>query len=1635
DMSTPVTKKKLKATKAAIASQDYDTAYRLANEILKFERNYNAYIFLAVASQNLKRWEESEEAYQDAIELDKSNPLAYKGLTTLYEKKQDDDALVNSLEQLRDIHWSRHEYGLCWSAVDQLIRFYEKKKNNTKLLSIYMTLIPGGQYHDLLLYAAERSKMTRLEDGKSVESSLQLDVMNKVLEMEEKNFKQFVDYEVRNLRGRIMAGPKHAAEAAINERAWAKFMVLPTIESIIEYLNKQLKEVSNEDDTEISPGGEDHIDRNNGDGAKEIISGFCFKFTDKYLDCLFQKLSCTSDYDKKRELRKQVLTIAKKLYNGNYVSERALRILIEFGDMTNINEFATAYLENVPHGPLADSLNVWLNRNNKGMSPEEQYDLAVTSSRKLPKSPFAHAVMVSAIFAKQSYKAVIQKSAIALDVTKQFQSSCMINLKAVKASIELDRADSLLKLVNDDRKYLEDAEHIYQYQYKSIRSGSNHIRAAIGLGLALSYKKQYDKAEEVLAPLLDLSDGDDNNGTDSQHSGSRHLIIGEMANIRLLQGRLVEAQELLLNAIAIEPNYFLHHDRLGNVYWARGNINNDASEQEDIVYKTDRKYALNSWVTAAKLNPQCSTAFGSIGIWYLEVQNDKQRAKKCLTKSFQLDQSNSHVAEELYLMYMKDSTNDDDDDDDDDDDNNDDNNNQQQQQVELAENVLKSFIRVMPNEEWSRRRLAFFYHDQGRYEEAVTEFQMVLRVNKDSSLIWEGLADSYYQACRYTPALGSALNALKLDPNSVSINVLVSSIHSSMQNFGLALPYLEEAHRLAKETSGGDLWLIPLLTQEMECNLAYARLLHSDGYYGSAAESCINVLDIGLETLKGEIKLYTVWKLISDACYLLLKVQSSWNPETMNLPHATLYEILRLYRNEAGQKQQQQKLPEWLTLTKEEESLQIPDQDQTSSSLNTNTNGNSTQELLDLLHIVALSASKYRISILPSIESTAAAWHDLAYSYLTIYKHKHHLYYDPNATKQESVKSETDSIPDDLLLLGIRCTNAALNLDPLNADTFNLLSILALRAGRLRLCQHACIQSAKINKLSPIPWANLGFLYLTQNEKALANKAFNKAQMLDPEYMPGWLGQAMLAEQLKHPEAISLFQHCFALCNGTNPEVNYGFAYHSWEYIIKSIKNESKVVVAVDDNSTITHGATDQERKMRGYESSKSIDTYLARAIFAMHKFIELEGENDPAACHLLGLLLELNGEHELAVSKYLRALEILNTQKQGDGVNGDGDVVMKMATYMALTHLARCYCGSGQFEEAVRAYIEAKNYSNQNNIDNLSAEATFDFVISDGNGIYSTLGHGLALFLAGEYEASLMEFENVLNNLNRGVAGQEDGDNNNDLDRRGDIAVLLAQVLWALGTDEHMEIARQQLLQELGNSDGTTAHISGLYTLFAMGLLNGDPDLLGAVHAELSKIQSAVHSNEITQLSLFYSLLYQGTKEARVELNKAIHKSPSAPELWIQLSTLQLVHPEQEQQQQQQQQQTTASKDYYGLSHSAAQNAVALVSGLQNRHSHENLASSSSSSSANKTGSKWYLNPSSQPASNFVQAYLALAYSSQHKGINEVEKAAAMTSKFKSRSLLVEARDLMKKARRAAQRAIHLEPWNKQAWQCLGTN
>ena len=172
----------------------------------------------------------------------------------------------------------------------------------------------------------------------------------------------------------------------------------------------------------------------------------------------------------------------------------------------------------------------------------------------------------------------------------------------------------------------------------------------------------------------------------------------------------------------------------------------------------------------------------------------------------------------------------------------------------------------------------------------------------------------------------------------------------------------------------------------------------------------------------------------------------------------------------------------------------------------------------------------------------------------------------------------------------------------------------------------------------------------------------------------------------------------------------------------------------------------------------------LFPAFFALDRYLK-QRPDDASALHLFGLVCERIGHVELAIERTEHAITLLEAAYEESE-----DPVIERQFTIANTTVARLRLAVRDYEGALGSFQSALGLLPDEGEDRvLKTQCLF--------------GSGLASFKLGALDAAIENFEAAL------VAAGE------DLHMRGHVTVLLAQTLWATGTEEGQEAAKSQLL------------------------------------------------------------------------------------------------------------------------------------------------------------------------------------------------------------------------------------------------
>jgi superkiller protein 3 len=418
------------------------------------------------------------------------------------------------------------------------------------------------------------------------------------------------------------------------------------------------------------------------------------------------------------------------------------------------------------------------------------------------------------------------------------------------------------------------------------------------------------------------------------------------------------------------------------------------------------------------------------------------------------------------------------------------------------------------------------------------------------------------------------------------------------------------------------------------------------------------------------------------------------------------------------------------------------------------------------------------------------------------------------------------------LKAAIRCFKRAIELEAGNSEFWNSLGVVTSGVNP-SVSQHSFVRSLVLNERSAQTWTNLGTLALLENDAKLANEAFTRAQSTDPDYAHAWLGQGLIA--LLHGdarEARGLFTHAMEISESSSVPARQLYPVSLFDQILSAPANLPI--------------------------------SYLIQPIFALGQQQSLHPQN-LAFGHLSALFQERVNDHALVVS----ALEkICSTVEEEYEVTESAQALRRFA--LAKTDLARSYLAAGLFAKAIEAGELAIQLSSDESDNELSAEERKKARLS------AHLTVGLAQYYSEDVAEALAYFEAAL----------EESDGNPDA------SCVLAQVLWATGSSESRDRARDVLFRVIESSPG---HVQSVLLLGVISLLDADEDSLEAVIDELQALRvsdkgvTGSQQSQIGHVLQAISAAGQSTSEEAVlsQVQTDIMLHPHLPHGWSELSSL----------------------------------------------------------------------------------------------------------------------------------------------------
>ncbi|KAL8720110.1 MAG: hypothetical protein Q9225_002986 [Loekoesia sp. 1 TL-2023] len=1052
----------LKAAKAALDAHQYDHAVEHATKVLKEDpNNYHANVFLGLAFDKQGRNEESEKAYKAATSVKANEPLAWQGLVTLYEqrggRKLDDYRHV--AVHLATLFMEMDDKTRCQTVIDKHIDFARKCGSRTQYKQSLEILLPSNELYNYL-------------EGRIPHPSYTYAKLSEIVEQDEK---EKINFEIGQRRTRLGAKVDQVT-AEVKREVFQG--------SDLEILYQHVIDWTDDEETRRS-------------------------YEEKLLQHAYDTLIAMPGLQKANK-REEVTRLANGLVILKHPFALAWKINLEWKDIERIEELDAGllyeYVEFFPEdglgkvfqGYLESEISVFPKLLSKteddhgernevpAMTAEDRLVLMTDGFEDSPTSVLAHRLMGEYYLYLKEYESAagVARKAQRLALTDSRLSGWPLTNNTDAVNIILGTA-----LVH----YLAPRFHS---EARSLFEGilarkPDQSSALVGIGLILEEQEEFDKANDFLERAMAQTP---NMEVRAEAAWCKALSGDYMMGCSELEECLphVDAPDLRTKALKAQILY-----RIGLCMW---NLDNSKSARKD------RNKAYARFISSLQADVNFAPAYTSLGIYYADYAKDKNRARKCFQKAFELSSSEVVAAERLAQSFAGTG---------------------EWDLVEIvAQRVVESGkVRPAPGSKkkgisWPFAALGVVQLNNQDYPKSIVSFQSALRISPKDYYSWVGLGESYQNSGRYVAATRAFEQAQKLEQELGSevlgdtwfSKYMLANVKRELGEYDAAITGYKEVLGVKRKEYGVSIASLQTLVEAAWQNLEL-------GFFGRAIESTREALETAKDLVTWRKDAFNLWKSVGDMCSVYSFIQSY-------VEGFPIEDIQNLLKSD---------------IELEEYNL-LADFDEISwATFEASTATNGSCSVLDTSCYAAILAQKRAISCCAhDPHAHAVAWYNLGWTEQRIHVCQHGRNPRGKGTPLKYLKAS------------VHCFKRAIELESGNAEFWNFLGVVTSQLNP-RVAQHSFVRSLYINDKNARVWTNLGVFYLTEGDIQLAHDAFTRAQSVDPDHAQAWLGQGLLAAQLgETSEARGLFTHAFEISNASTTQIQRSYASSTLDHLLSS---------------------------------------------------------------------------------------------------------------------------------------------------------------------------------------------------------------------------------------------------------------------------------------------------------------------------------------------------------------------------------------------------------------------------------------------------------------------------------------------------
>lgn len=294
----------------------------------------------------------------------------------------------------------------------------------------------------------------------------------------------------------------------------------------------------------------------------------------------------------------------------------------------------------------------------------------------------------------------------------------------------------------------------------------------------------------------------------------------------------LQAEICFQRALEKDAEVAEYHYQLGLTYWSMGEET-----------RKDKSKALTHFLKAAKLDPYMGKVFCYLGHYYRDVVGDKNRARGCYRKAFELDDTDTESGAAAVDLSIE------------------------LEEMETALAILTAVTQKASagTAKWAWLRRGLYYLKAGQHSQAVADLQAALRADPKDFNCWESLGEAYLSRGGYTTALKSFTKASELNPESTYSVFKVAAIQQILGKYKEAIA---QYHLIIEKKED----YVPALKGLGECHLMVAKAALADYLDGKAVDYIEKALEYFTWALQHRADASCLWKLVGDACTSLYVV-------------------------------------------------------------------------------------------------------------------------------------------------------------------------------------------------------------------------------------------------------------------------------------------------------------------------------------------------------------------------------------------------------------------------------------------------------------------------------------------------------------------------------------------------------------------------------------------------------------------------------------------------------------------------------------------------------------------------------------------------------------------------------------------